>query len=388
MQKFDTAIAGILDLSKVMAPIEEAEGLPNPFYIDDKVFGAERQRLFFDTWACIGFAKDLVEPGCQRPLDFLGVPLFAVRDQAGELRVFQNVCRHRGMTLVEQPTCARVIRCPYHCWTYGLDGSLRATPHVGGPDIKHHPRIDPAERSLLEVRSTVWMDMIFVNLSGDAPDFATHVGKLSGRWREFMERPIYPGGDDSSFSLEVDCNWKLAVENYCESYHLPFVHPGLNSYSRLEDHYHIMEELAFSGQGTTVYDPKLDAEGRRFATFEGLSAKWDRGAEYIALYPNVLLGVHKDHFYSIRLHPLGIDRCREEVEIYYTDPEMLSPEWADLRRRNAEAWKEIFVEDVGVVEGMQKGRHAPGFDGGVFSPVMDGPTHTFHHWVASSFQPH
>jgi len=95
--------------------------------------------------------------------------------------------------------------------------------------------------------------------------------------------------------------------------------------------------------------------------------------------------VHKDHTFAIRLEPLGQGRTKETVEIYYADPAMAGPDWADLRARNAEMWKSVFREDVGVVEGMQKGRCAPAFDGGVFSPAMDGPTHAFHHWVASRF---
>jgi choline monooxygenase len=91
----------------------------------------------------------------------------------------------------------------------------------------------------------------------------------------------------------VACNWKLAVENYCESYHLPWVHPGLNSYSRLEDHYNIVAPRSFSGQGTTVYAPALGDAA--FPDFPGLPAKWDTAAEYVALYPNVLFGVHRDH---------------------------------------------------------------------------------------------
>src|SRR6056300_230136 len=114
------------------------------------------------------------------------------------------------------------------------------------------------------------------------------------RWAEF-DKPLYHGGADSKFQLKVKTNWKLAVENYCESYHLPWVHPGLNSYSRLEDHYNIENPGVFSGQGTLVYR-QLTGEGdRKFPDFDALSDKWDEAAEYLAVYPNVLLGVHRDH---------------------------------------------------------------------------------------------
>ncbi|RMF35897.1 MAG: aromatic ring-hydroxylating dioxygenase subunit alpha, partial [Alphaproteobacteria bacterium] len=165
------------------------------------------------------------------------------------------------------------------------------------------------------------------------------------------------------------------------SYHLPWVHPGLNAYSRLEDHYHIEHPGAFSGQGTRVYNPDLGAIA--LPDFPGLSEKWDRGAEYVALYPNILFGVHRDHVFAILLEPAGQGRTRERVEIYYTTAEAAESErFAPTRTRNAEMWREVFVEDVGVVEGMQRGRNAPLFDGGRFSAVMDSPTHLFHDWVA------
>src|SRR5690606_11863907 len=140
--------------------------------------------------------------------------------------------------------------------------------------------------------------------------------------------------------------------NYCESYHLPWVHPGLNSYSRLEDHYNIVAPGAFSGQGTKVYNPQLYESGRRFPSFPGLSAMWDRAAEYVALFPNVLLGVHKDHVFSIMLQPVMPERTIERLEIYYATPEIAGPAWDAMRRTHVQMWREVFLEDVFVVEGM------------------------------------
>ncbi|MEM7296338.1 MAG: RHO alpha subunit C-terminal catalytic domain-containing protein, partial [Pseudomonadota bacterium] len=180
-------------------------------------------------------------------------------------------------------------------------------------------------------------------------------------------------------------NWKLAVENYCESYHLPWVHPGLNSYSRLEDHYNIEAQGCYAGQGSLVYR-QLEQNGTKFPDFPALSEKWETGAEYISLFPNVLLGVHRDHAFAIVLEPKGLERTAEHIALYYR-PEAVGEEYAALRRENARLWKEVFTEDIFVVEGMQRGRHGPLFDGGKFSPAMDGPTHTFHHWVARQMTP-
>ncbi|MDF1727858.1 MAG: aromatic ring-hydroxylating dioxygenase subunit alpha [Sulfitobacter sp.] len=372
------------DLAAVSRPIAEANGLPNAHYIDPRVFEEERQAVLFDNWAGLATGADVPQIGDAFPITFLGMPLLVIRDRAGEVRVFQNICRHRGMILVEKPgKIEGAIRCPYHSWCYSTDGRLVSTPHVGGPGQNRHQDIDRALLGLIEVRSHIWMDVVFINLSGDASPFEEANRELMKRWAEF-DKPLHHGGAESRFELDVRCNWKLAVENYCESYHLPWVHPGLNSYSRLEDHYHIEAPRLFSGQGTWVYRQLKGEDGSCFPDFADLSDKWDTAAEYITAFPNVLMGVHRDHTFTILLIPDGTERTTERVNLYYasetTDP--------DLRARNSEQWKAVFAEDIFVVEGMQRGRHAPHFDGGRFSPAMDGPTHLFHDWVASQLERH
>lgn len=372
----------VSDLTEVMQPVSRAKGLPNAHYIDPAAFDEERKSVLFANWSGVGFAKDVPNEGDAMPVDFLGVPLLILRDHDGQVRVYQNTCRHRGMILVDEPTNVRgTIRCPYHSWCYGLDGRLRSTPHVGGPGQNIHEDIKRNELGLIEMRSHVWLGVVFVNVSRNAPDFDVVHGELVDRWREF-EKPLYHSGADSSFKLDVSCNWKLAVENYCESYHLPWVHPGLNSYSRLEDHYNIEENGRYSGQGSLVYRQLQDDEGKVFPDFEGISEKWDTGSEYITVFPNVLLGVHRDHTFAIVLEPREQGKTREHIEIFYASEEAVGESYANTRAKNTAQWKEVFEEDIFVVEGMQKGRNGPFFDGGKFSPAMDGPTHVFHEWVA------
>lgn len=374
------------DLISVLKPIEQANGLPNACYVNKNMHAKEANAVFKQGWTAIGFGCDVPKPGCVYPVELLGIPLLMVRTKNNEVHVFENVCRHRGMILVEEPAQLNgPITCPYHAWSYDLDGQLKATPHVGGPNIHKDETVICEDLSLNRVRSALWRDVVFINLSGTAPEFAEVSQPLRERWAEF-ETDIYSGGADSMFTLEVDCNWKLAVENYCEAYHLPFIHPGLNSYSRLEDHYNILDEQSYAGQGSYVFKPQLDENGRSFPVFAGLSEKWDTAAEYCAFFPNVLFGVHKDHCYAILLFPNGQSKTEERVSIYYADKAALEPSYAEMRATNTRLWKGIFIEDIGVVEGMQRGRYAPSYDGGKFSPKMDTPTHHFHKWVAGQMQ--
>ncbi|MGR3320967.1 MAG: aromatic ring-hydroxylating oxygenase subunit alpha [Pseudooceanicola sp.] len=370
------------DFAAIRQPVARAQGLPNAHYTDPAMHALERERLFFDQWAGLGTTADIPRPGDAVPVDFLGVPLLLIRDREGDVRVFQNICRHRGMILVSEPRRIEgVIRCPYHSWCYATDGRLVATPHVGGPGQNAHPDVDKTRLGLVEVPSHVWRGVVWVNVKGNAPAFDVAHAELIARWSDF-DAPLHHGGADSRFTLDVACNWKLAVENYCESYHLPWVHPGLNAYSRLEDHYNIEAPGEYSGQGSTLYRQLRGADGESFPDFPELPGKWNTSAEYVAVYPNVLLGVHRDHAFAIVLQPVAQDGTTEHVHLFYaaeeTDP--------DLRRANAAQWKTVFEEDIFVVEGMQAGRRAPGFDGGRFSPAMDGPTHCFHDWVAGTLE--
>jgi len=371
-------------LDAVRRPIETANGLPNAHYVDPAVFDVEKAAVLCANWSGLAVAAEVPEIGEAKPIEFLGMPLLLVRDRNAQVRVFQNICRHRGMILVSEPRKIEgAIRCPYHSWCYSTEGRLVSTPHVGGAGHNTHEAIDKSLLGLIEVRSHIWFDTVFINIDGKAAPFEDIHAALIARWSNF-DQPMYHGGSDSTFTLSVNTNWKLAVENYCESYHLPWVHPGLNSYSRLEDHYNINEKGRYSGQGTMVYRQLTGDNGAVFPDFPKLDAKWTEGGEYITVYPNVLLGVQRDHAFVIVLEPVTHTQTREHIHLYYASPNTDTA----LREKNAAQWKVVFEEDIFVVEGMQKGRNAPGFDGGRFSPAMDGPTHCFHDWVASQVAIH
>ena len=380
-----------IPLSDVLKSVEHAHGLPNEHYIADNVFADEKQSVLFNSWTGIGFTSDVPLPGDVKPITLLGMPLLLVRDHENTIKVFQNTCRHRGMILVQEATSIKkVVRCPYHSWCYDLNGELQTTPHVGGPGQNTHECIKNDELGLYTIASASWLGVVFVNIAGNAPSFDEYNAQLGERWQEFGGLPL-TGDPVSRFTLDVKTNWKLAVENYCESYHLPWIHPGLNSYSKLQDHYNIEQRGAFSGQGSHVYRQLRDDDGTSFndlASIDTLDSKWATGAEYIALYPNVLLGVHRDHTVAIVLEPVAKDRTTEHVGFFYTQECATSESFASLRKKNRDLWKLVFEEDIGVVEGMQAGRSGQYFDGGKFSPVMDSPTHNFHHWVAERVSQH
>ena len=358
--------------------------LPNEVYTDPRTLAAEADAVMRKAWIGIAFEADVPRPGTVFPVDLTDTPLLLVRDRAGAVRVFHNVCRHRGMKLVVEPgRTGRVIRCPYHSWCYRLDGGLDRTPHVGGVGQDTHDELDPSTLGLMEVRSAIWFGTVFVDLSGQAPAFEEAMSGIRDRWSAFPDAAFCSGGEDSTFDMPLNANWKLAVENYLESYHLPSVHPALNSYSRIEDHELLVGDDGFAGQISLVYRPVLDADGLGFPKVEGLGDYWQTRGEYIALYPNLLLGLHSDHWFTILLLPDGPERTQERIRIgYFSKDAATGVDFAALREANTRLWQVVFAEDISPVERMQAGRHSPAFDGGVLTPVLETTTRDFHAWIA------
>ena len=377
-------------LDVVSNSIEKAHGLPNECYLEGEYTAIERKKLFEDRWVAVGVASSLPNPGDAKPFDLLGIPLIILRDKDNKIRVFHNVCSHRGYKLLHKACRLKnVIRCPYHSWSYDLKGDLVATPHLGGINQHEHEDFEKSKSNLKEVRSAIWIDLIMVNISNNEISFEEYIKTLEDRWSEFWtkedQQMIYHANDYGYFLLKAKCNWKFAVENYCESYHLPFVHPGLNSYSKIDDHYHIQGlPNRFAGQGTVVYNPRFEND-EEFPTFPGWNKKKERYAEYVALFPNVMLGIHKDHYYAYWLEPISHNYTKEHMEVYYVGEEAaLSNKYKSLREQNYKQWHSIQSEDLMIIEGMQEGRNSPVYNGGNFSPVLDNPTHHFHKWVATS----
>ena len=377
-------------LDVVNNPIETSHGLPNECYTSEAYTRIERKKIFEDKWVVVGVASSIPNIGEAKPFDLLGIPMIILRDKKNKIRVFHNVCSHRGYKLL-QKNCKikNLIRCPYHSWSYDTEGKLVATPHLGGLNKHNSVKFDKSKSNLKKVRSCIWLDMIFVNISNNEISFEKYIKPLSDRWEKFWltkdRKSMVYSKDYGYFNLNAKCNWKFAIENYCESYHLPWVHPGLNSYSKIEDHYHIQGlPNRFAGQGTTVYNPKLKGK-EKFPCFPNWPKDKENIAEYVALFPNVMLGIHKDHFYSYWLEPIDHKQTKEHMEIYYVGEKAAnSKKFKSLRRQNYKLWKEVQSEDVSIIEGMQEGRKSPSYNGGNFSPIMDNPTHHFHKWVATN----
>ena len=367
-------------ISGLNRPVETATGLPRHAYTDPAFLDLERQFVFDASWVFVGAAETIPDPGDLMPMDLIGRPVVVVRQRDGGIKAFHNVCRHRGVILVEKARTQRpTMTCPYHAWSYGLDGTLLKTPHFAG-DGNHDTGSIPRDcLDLKAIRCEAWHGLIFLNMSGDAALLAEHMAPVAQRYSDFDFSEMRLGATQE---FELAANWKLPIENFIEGYHLPWTHPFLNSVSSMANHYSVIDE-PIAGQGSDLYE--RDKAGHdALPQFSGLSEHWRVRAEYPSLLPNMLLGVHVDHITVWGIYPVGPDRALERVYFFYAGEAALAPELAGQREVVENNLRSINLEDVGVVESMQRGRASPGYVDAHFSPYHEGCIHSFEKRIANA----
>ncbi len=343
-------------------------GLPASAYTDPDFFAREQSLLFARSWVCIGVLDDVPRPGDAMPVSVAGKELLLVRDGDGAIQVMHNYCRHRGHPILTEPACGlKRLVCPYHAWAYDLDGALRRAPHFDG--VGKHRSGDGAGDlpGLKPVRTATWNRLVFVNLSGDAQSFDDFIAPLNERWGGYDFSTLRHG---KGLTYEVGCNWKLAIENFIDFYHLPAVHKGLNSYSSMQDHYIIRHDGRFFGEGNDHYAPQ-DAAAGALPPFPDLTSELAPKTEALCLFPNLLITVFNDNLRTIIVEPDGPHRCRERINVFFVGEAAMAPDLDDVREAAVSRFLEFNDEDIGIIEALQKAFAANAFDGGVFSPYFD-----------------
>jgi len=368
-------------LQAINLPVEDAVGLPRHAYTDPAFLALEREHVFDASWVFVTAAQSIPGPGDVLPLDLVGRPIVLVRQRDGGIKAFHNVCRHRGVILVATAATSRpTMTCPYHAWAYGLDGTLLKTPHFAG-DGNHDTGAIPRDcLDLIPIRCETWHGLVFVNLSGAACTLAEHMAPVERRYADFDFARMRLGG---TMEFALAANWKLPIENFIEGYHLPWTHPFLNAISSMANHYSVLDE-PIVGQGSILYE-RDKAGHAALPTFAAAQTEhWRVRAEYPHLMPNMLLGVHVDHITVWGLFPDGPDRMTEKVFFFYAGADALDPKFAPERARVESNLRDINLEDVGVVEAMQRGRGSPGYVNARFSPFQERTLHSFERRIANA----
>ncbi|HEY6627807.1 MAG TPA: aromatic ring-hydroxylating dioxygenase subunit alpha [Acidimicrobiia bacterium] len=336
--------------------------LPSAAYTSSEVLAWEKANLWQGTWVCVGRLEELVAPRQVRAVEMGDESVLLVRDEDGTLRAFSNVCRHRGHELapVGDAIDVRLIRCPYHAWSYRLDGSLRAAP-----TFTQSPTFDMGEFPLISIGVDVLGGWVFVDLSGSAPPLASHFGNLAEIISDYEPERLVTA---ASHSYEVEANWKVIVENYNECYHCSNIHPELCEVTPPDSGYdHIPTGMWLGGTMDLkehAVTMSLDgaSHGVNFRKIEGEQA---RHIWYITVAPNLLLSLHPDYVMTHRLTPIDVDRTF--IECSWLFP----PEAFDLPNFDpsyaTDFWDITNREDWSACEGVQRGMRNRGYRPGPLS---------------------
>jgi Rieske 2Fe-2S family protein len=366
-------------LERCLGPLGGAYSFPGIVYTSPDAFTWEQRGFFEGSWMCVARSADLTSPGDQRAVRVGSEGILIVRDASGDLGAFFNVCRHRGHELLEAgSTCNRTtIQCPYHAWVYELDGRLKGAPRYGavaGFDRTNHP--------LVPVRVVEWNGWVFVNASGDAPDFETHAGALSSLIEPYeCERLVSVARHD--YMLEA--NWKIIVENYHECYHCSNIHPELCKVTPPDSGADTNPDGAWAG-GTMVLRDHAETMSFTGASdgvpLRGLDSVQKREVLYYSLFPNLLISLHPDYVMTHLIEPLAPGRSRVECEWLFP-PEAMSKEGFDPGYAT-EFWDVTNKQDWHACQSVQRGASSRGHRQGPLSPI-EGSTHHFISMVARSY---
>jgi Rieske 2Fe-2S family protein len=337
--------------------------LPASYYVDPRHFARERGLFFGERWVCVGRVEDLAAPGDYVLREICGESVIVTRDESGGFRAFFNVCRHRGTRLCTESKghFAGRIQCPYHAWTYGLDGKLVAAPHMDGAE--NFCRDDIA---LGAAAADVWDGHVFVSLADTPPPLRDQIGGLAEKfrpWQMYELRRAYRA------TYDVKANWKLLISNYSECLHCPIIHPGLQKLSHYMTGDNDPATPAWLG-GRMELRPEIGTMSRdgrlRRQTLPGLSAEQQRHVYYYAVLPNLLLSLHPDYVMTHLLWPKATDRTEVWCEWHFHPREFQLPGFdpADA----IDFWDDTNREDWHVSELSQAGISSRAYKPGHFSP--------------------
>lgn len=369
------------ELEQSLAPFGRSRMLPRAAYVDAAVCEWELAHFFRNGWICAGRLSELLPSGsAQAAASILGRGVLLTRDSGGTLRAFENVCRHRGHELLAcgAKSPKSLVVCPYHAWSYGMDGSLR-----GARGIEAQGSSCKGDLGLLPVGAAEWGGWIFLNLPGSRIDCKDVVGDLAGYAANWECERLVVG---ATHSYEIKANWKVVIENYLECYHCPVIHPALcrvsdarsgggvrpkrglyvGGWMELEDH---AETMSFDGKSKGLMLPKLNGEQRR-------------QVHYIALFPGMLISLHPDYVMTHRLLPVSAGVTEIECQWLFAPEALERPEFDPSYA--VEFWDRTNREDWRAVESVQRGLASERFVPGVLA-AEEYTVYDFVHLVASGY---
>ena len=355
------SVKEIIDTYNPDVPLAEALTPPASWYVDPRIFELEQRTVFARSWQMIGRADQVREPGQYISGELAREPILVIRGNDGILHGFFNVCRHHAATVMPNAEGrTQTLRCPYHGWTYNLDGTLLVTPEFAG--VRN---FDRSMNGLIPVHSAQWEGLVFVRLSPEglsledflSEDITQQIRQLNLDKLRWMERRSYT----------LNCNWKVFVDNYLDGgYHVPYLHLRLSSVLDPAQ-YTIETGERFCLQSSPVSAEKADQQTA--------AVRQGERALYYWIYPNLMINWYEGVMDTNLVCPRGVDRTEVIFDFYFADTSKTS------RQRNLASItvsERIQAEDVAICESVQRGLVSRAYTAGRLSVRREAGEHLFH----------
>lgn len=363
--------------SRTRLPTEEASTLEPDCYRRRDFFELESHKVFAHTWVCVGYSCEVDQPGKMLRAEVAGQPIVITRNKDGELRGFFNVCRHRGSVLVLEDKKQERFRCPYHSWTYDLDGKLLKCPLFTLD--KDTERFDKNNYNLLPVRVSQYGCFIFVCLSEKTEALSRYLGDLPTDYKNF---PLTELKLVRRKKYTIKANWKLIAENFLEYYHLPWVHPELCEVTPIEMH----KRNQGAGMYMSFYASPLGKSGSfldagSLASMPGLNKLEQDSGYFPFVFPNLAMFLLPHHLFSLIMTPKNINETEEFGDLL-VHPSVFNDPDADKKIDAIfDFYDMVNLQDILAVERVQQGIMAQAYAGGRMCYRFEEPVHRFQNMV-------
>jgi len=343
-------------------------GLPSKAYVNKDFWEIECNTVLAEGWTFVGFAHEFLNIGDVIPVSIGEKPILLIKNNNNQITAFHNICSHRCLKLIdEKKNVGKIIRCPYHSWTYDLEGNLKVSPHFGGTN-QHKPKnFNYSEHGLKPIRIHIWHDWIFINLNGKAKPFKEYAKSLIKKFEGINLEKI-----KNVATLDfgtINSNWKFLIENFIEPYHVQFVHKTTTK-QPLKDHYTIVDGICL-GSAVDVKEENSDKNTLSVSS------------RYLSLFPNFIIGSYFPNQIGVYLNvPIGPGLTSQKRIIYTTEGKNMTKKEIDMQKK---IWWSVHKEDHAICERLQAGRFSPASaKGGLLSPHWEKSVQAFQKLVIDS----
>ncbi len=358
----------------VRKPLLEAETLPPDCYISEEFFKREVETIFMKVWNFIGREDRVPNPGDYAAFEFVGVPIVLVRGRDRKVRAFSNSCRHRGAKVMQGNGNCTVMSCPYHAWTYAIDdGRL-----IGAMEMEETEGFAKKDFGLIELRLETWAGFLFINFDHDAAPLSDWLGDLPEVLASYNLETMVT---TRRVEYDLDCNWKVYVENAMESYHVPTVHQQTLQKQNRDHNPPIPTNGEYCGLLTRHTGSRALLPGAKgfpyIPTLEGPAAE---GTYYVLINPSTMFGLTFDCMWWLELHPVSAEKTKLIVGSCFPKETTERDDFEELVGNYYDRWEKSIVEDNVISDIQQIGLRSPFVKPGRFS-YMEPLVHTIDNWV-------